>query len=241
MNMKTSKNTSKRLVEKIVAVCLLSVFLSSCLKTNNNNYYPPEALVTFIQASPDETQLDFYLDNNKINLDPINYGDHFDYFRAYAGTRTANFYSNGSMNKIFSSTIQLNQNTNYSLFLANKATQPEIVLLTDTIAQPASGNASIRFVNLSPDAPAVDLAVQGGSTLASNKSYKGYSSFIPVQANKNYVFQVRQAGSGTILATLSNVNINSGSVYTIWFHGLSAATTVTDQLGASIYTNAYFY
>ncbi|MDB4901395.1 MAG: hypothetical protein JWQ63_676 [Mucilaginibacter sp.] len=239
--MKTSKNTSKRWIEKIIPVCLLSVFLSSCLKTNNNNYYPPEALVTFIQASPDEPQLDFYLNNNKINLNAINYGDHFDYFRAYAGSRTANFYSTGSMNKLFSSTIQLNQNTNYSLFLANKAPQPEIVLLTDTINQPASGNASIRFVNLSPDAPAVDLAVQGGSTLVSNKSYKGYSSFIPVQANKNYVFQVLQAGSGTVLATLSNVNISSGSVYTIWFHGLSAATTATDQLSASIYTNAYFY
>jgi hypothetical protein len=240
MNMKTSKNMLKKWIAQIAAVCLLSVFLSSCLKTNNNNYYPPEALVTFIQASPDEPQLDFYLNNNKINLNAINYGDHFDYFRAYAGSRTANFYSTGSMNKIFSSTIQLNQNTNYSLFLANKATQPEVVLLTDTITQPASGNASIRFVNLSPDAPTVDLAVQGGSVLVSNKSYKGYSPFIPLQANKNYVFEVRQAGSNTVLATLSNVNINSGSIYTIWFHGLSAATTATDQLSASIYTNAYF-
>ena len=155
-------------------------------------------MVTFIQASPNEPQLDFYLNSNKINLDPINYGDHFDYFRAYAGSRTANFYSTGSMNKILSSTIQLNQNTNYSLFLANKATQPEIVLLTDTINQPASGNASIRFVNLSPDAPAADLAIQSGSVLVSNKSYKGYSPFIPIQGDKNYIFQVRQAGTNTV-------------------------------------------
>jgi hypothetical protein len=239
--MKTFKNASKRWLVSIGAVCLLSVLFSSCLKTNNNNYYPPVALVTFIQASPDEPLLDFYLDNNKINVNPVNYGDHFDYFRAYAGSRVANFYDHSSMSKILSNTIQLNQNTNYSLFLANKATQPEIVLLTDTINQPATGKATVRFVNLSPDAPAVDLVVQGGSTLVSNKGYKGYSSFMPLGGNTTYTFQVRQAGTNTVLATLLNVFLNNGSVYTIWFHGLSAATTAPDQLGASIYTNAYFY
>jgi hypothetical protein len=239
--MKIYKNASKKWLAIVGALGLLSVSLSSCLKTNNDNYNPPVALVTFIQASPDEPPLDFYLDNDKINVDPINYGDHFDYFRAYAGTRTANFYTNGTMTKIFASSIQLNQNSNYSLFLANKATQPEIVLLTDTINQPAAGNASIRFADLSPDAPAVDLAVQGGSVLVSNKSYKGYSTFIPLHGNTTYTFQVRQAGTNTVLATLLNVFLNSGSVYTIWFHGLSAATTQTDQLSAGIYTNAYFY
>ncbi|HEY2583755.1 MAG TPA: DUF4397 domain-containing protein [Mucilaginibacter sp.] len=239
--MKTPKNASKIGLASFGAACLLSLLLSSCLKTNNNNYYPPVALVAFVQASPDEPQLDFYLDVDKVNIYPINYGDHFDYFRAYTGSRVANFYDHTSMNKIFSATIQLNQNTNYSLFLANKSTQPELVMLTDTINQPAAGNASIRFVNLSPDAPAVDLSVTSGSALVSNKSYKGYSTFIPIKGNATYNFQVLQTGTNTVLATLPNIFLNSGSVYTVWFHGLAASTGTTDQLAANIYTNAYFY
>ena len=239
--MKTSKNASKTRLASFGAVCLLSLLLSSCLKTNNSNYYPPVGLVAFIQASPDQPQLDFYLDNNKINQYPVDYADHFDYFRAYSGSRVANFYNHADMSKVLSATIQLSQNTNYSLFLANKPTQSEIVMLTDTINQPAAGNASIRFVNLSPDAPAADLSVTGGAALVSNKSYKGYSSFIPIKGNTTYNFQVLQTGTNTVLATLPNITLNTGSVYTVWFHGLAASTGTADQLAASIYTNAYFY
>src|ERR1700676_4269040 len=100
--MKIYQNTSKRWLASICTVCLLSVFLSSCLKSTYNNYNPPVALVTFIQASPDEPQLDFYLNSDKVNLGPINYGDHFDYFRAYAGNRQVNFYSYATMNPVLS-------------------------------------------------------------------------------------------------------------------------------------------
>jgi hypothetical protein len=43
-----------------------------------------------------------------------------------------------------------------------------------------------------------------------------------------------------VLATLPGVTLNSGSVYTIWFHGLAASTSNADQLAASIYTNAVY-
>jgi hypothetical protein len=239
--MKIFKNASKTRLAGLGAMCLLFLLLSSCLKTNNNTYYPPVALVAFVQASPDEPQLDFYLNNNMINIYPINYADHFDYFRAYTGSRVANFFDHSNMNKILSANIQLNANTNYSLFLANKPSQPEVVMLTDTINQPAAGNASIRFVNLSPDAPAVDLSVTSGSVLVANKAYKGFSSFIPVKGNTTYNFQVLQTGTNTVLATLPNISLNAGSVYTVWFHGLAASTGTADQLAANIYTNAYFY
>jgi len=238
--METFKSTSKRWMACIGAVGLLSL-LSSCLKTSNNTYYPPVALVSFVQASPDEPQLDFFLDNNQINLNAVNYGDHFDYFKAYTGKRMANFYARNGMAKILSDSIHLKENYNYSLFLANKPTQPEIVLLTDTIKQPAVNNAGVRFVNLSPDAPAVDLVVTGGSKIVSNVGYKGYSAFLPITGNSGYNFQIVQAGTSTVLATLTNVTLNSGSLYTIWFHGLATTTSTTDQLAASIYTNAYFY
>jgi hypothetical protein len=239
--MKTNKTTSGKLLTRISAVCLLFLLLSSCLKDHNNYYVPPVALVTFIQASPDQPPLDFYLDNNKVNLFPINYGDNIDYFRAHTGKRTANFYSRIAMSKILSDTIHLNSNTTYSLFLANTTNHPEIVLLIDSISKPAAGNATIRFINLSPDAPAVDLAVKGGAVLISNKSFKNYTSFLPIQGDMSYTFEVRQQGTNTVLATLDNVTLNSNFVYTIWFHGLANATNNTDKLSTDIINNAIYY
>lgn len=171
---------------------------------------------------------------------PVNYGQNSGYFSINAGSNAASFYNDATMKSILSDTISFNPNTTYSMFLANKPTKPEVFLLTDTISQPTAGNASIRFIDLSPDAPAVDLVIKGGAVLVSNRSYKGYSSFSPIPGNLFYTLEVHQAGTATVLATLSNVKLNSGFVYTIWFHGLAAGTTATDQLSVDIINNAYY-
>lgn len=238
--MKNYKNMSKTLLTIMGFVGLLS--LSSCLKHDDNQYYsPPAALLTFIQASPDEPPLDFSLDNNHINYWPLAFGDNVDYFRAFTGKRNANFYNHGTGNLILSDTIHLTQNNTYSLFLVNTPAHPQIMLLTDTINRPPAGSAGIRFINLSPDAPAVDLAITGGAVLVPNKGFKGYSSFANIGGNANYNLEVRQAGTTTVLATLPNITLNSSFVYTIWLHGLVASTNNTDQLGISVLANAVFY
>jgi hypothetical protein len=239
--MKIYINIRKRLLLGAGAVCLISIALSSCVKLNHSEYYtPPSAFVTVIQASPDEPNFDFYLDNNKVNVNILGYGDNIDYFGAYARQRNAHFYITGTMTPGFSDTVTFLPNYIYSLFLANKASSPELVKLVDTLNRPTAGNASIRFVNLSPDAPAVDLVVKNGATVVSNKGYKKHSSFVPVAGGTTYTFEVHQAGTGTVLATLPTTTLTQGFVYTIWLQGLATPTNGSDGLSAKIMTNAQF-
>lgn len=234
------RKISENLLAGIGALGLLSLLLTSCLKTNKNTYAPPTALVSFVQASPDEPPLDLDLNTTKVNNDALNYGDHLDYFSAYAGQRAVNIFNHGTLNTIVSTSETLNPNTAYSIFLANLATKPELILLTDTLNKPAGGYASLRLVNVSPDAPAVDLVIQGGAVVVANKGYKGYSSFVPVAGQANYTFNIVKTGTNTVLATLPGVTLNGGFIYTIWFHGLMASTTSADDLGIGLITNAYF-
>jgi hypothetical protein len=236
--MKTNIIVQRKLTPIAGIMCLV-LLLSSCLKDNTTNYAPPVALVSFFQASPDETALDLYFNNNRVNISPINYGTGLDYFRAYAGVRTANFYTYGVMNQIFSDTLTIKPNNVYSLFLTNKPSKPELVLLNDTINQPAPNMASVRFVDLSPDAPNVDLVLNNNTEVA-NKTYKGFSSFLPVTGNTTYNIQVKQTGTSTVLATLSGVTLNSNLVYTIIFSGLVSGTTTADQPAIYYVTNAYY-
>ncbi len=239
--MKNFENTGKRSLAFISAICLLCLLLTSCLKQDNNaNYNPPAALVTVIQASPDEPQLDVFFDNDKVNINPLNFGDNIDYFRAYTGLRNVNFFNHSTMAKFFTDTVRLNQNVAYSLFLANKASSPEIVLLTDSITRPNNGTATVRFVNLSPDSPPVSLAVQGGQVLAGNIPYKGHTTFTSLTGNINNTFEVRQGTTNTVLAVLPNVILNTGSVYTIWLGGLVASTNSSDKLSVNLFTNAIY-
>jgi Domain of unknown function (DUF4397) len=233
---------SKSLFANIGAACLISIALSSCLKENTNtNYNPPVALVTVVQASPDEPSLDFFLDATKVNQAPITFNNGVDYFQAYSGKRNAIFYATGTTTKVFSDTVTFQPNYIYSLFLANKATTPEMVVLRDSISQPTGNNASIRFINLSPDAPAVDFTVKGAtSVITANKAYKGFSSFAPIAGNASYTFQVLQTGTSTVLTSMPPITLQAGSVYTFWFSGLATPTNATDGLSLNIMTNASY-
>ena len=128
----------------------------------------------------------------------------------------------------------------YTAFLANTPAKAELFVLTDTLAQPAAGKTAIRFVNLSPDAPAVDLVIKNGPTMFTNKAYKGYSGFLPLTGNQTYTIEVHQAGTSTILAKAVDVQLTANNLYTVWFHGLSAGTAGTDGLTVSVYLTAYY-
>jgi len=240
--MKNYKLISKSSLAAVCAIGLLSIFLSSCTKDYSTPVVtPPVAFVAFTQASPDQPVLNLYLNNNLVNFSPISYSQNLDYFQAYAGKRTVSLKTVGTANTILSDTVTFNQSAIYSLFLANTTAHPELVVLKDTLARPTAGFAAIRFINLSPDAPAASLAVHGGAVLTGSKSYKGYTSFLPITGNAGYTFEVRQGTGTTVLATLSPVTLNAGFLYTIWFHGLNNGTSNADGLAVDITTNAYFY
>ena len=222
----------------LVGVLFLSgIGLTSCLKDNNNYVVNQTALLMVVQASPDAPAEAIVLKPNQVNQSAFNYGDHLGYFNAYTGNRQLQLFNYGSLTQIASDSIHLANNNAYSLFLANTYTKPDFVLLTDTITQPAVGKATIRFVNVSAGSANVDL-VANSSALVSNEPYKGASAFIPVSGGSQYNFQVRASGSATVLASLDSIQIKSGAVYTIWYHG--TATGTSPKLSADIIANAYY-
>jgi hypothetical protein len=239
--MKNVQQNSKRWAGIVGMMCLLAVSLSSCLK-NSTSVQPPIALLSVINASPDAPALDFYLDNNKGNAYAFAFGNGLDYISAYTGKRTAKFTPAGSNTVYKSDTLTLIQNRYYSLFLANTAGHEEFLLLNDTIVKPADTKAGIRLINLSPDAPAIDLVIKDGAVVVANKSFKGFSGFVPITATAKYTFEIRQAGTTTVLATLTNITLNNGSLYTVWLQGLAAAGTPdAKKLAGKVQTNVYYY
>jgi hypothetical protein len=239
--MKNVQQNSRRWAGMVGMMCLLAVSLSSCLK-NSTSVQPPIALLSVINASPDAPPLDFYLSDNKANAYSFGFGNGLDYISAYTGKRTATFTPAGTKTVYKADTLTLNENRYYSLFLANTAGHEEFVLLNDTINKPADGKASIRFINLSPDAPAADLVIKDGATLVANKAFKGFSGFVPIAATAKYTLEIRQAGTSTVLATLTNVTLNNGSLYTVWLQGLAATGTPdAKKLAGKLQTNVYYY
>ncbi|HVW96268.1 MAG TPA: DUF4397 domain-containing protein [Mucilaginibacter sp.] len=236
--MKNLRKFTKKNLFGFGVVGLLLLMTSSCIKSHDDTPPTPVALVSVIQDSPGQDPLYFTLNGARVNQSALVYGSGLDYFTAYTGTRTIAFVKANTGAVVASDTVTLKQNLAYTVCLVNKSDSPELLVLNDAITQPTSGNANLRFVNLSPDAPAVDLAVKDGDVLVSNKSFKGSSAFSSITA-KDYSFEIRQAGTNTVLATLDNVSIKSGFVYTIYFRGLKDATD-GNKLTADLIVNAAY-
>ncbi|WP_158989410.1 DUF4397 domain-containing protein [Mucilaginibacter sp. L196] len=243
--MKNLKNL-KSAATLACVIFLSAIGLTSCLKDNNHYVINPTALLMVIQASPDAPSESIFLKPNQVNQSAFNYGDHLGYFNAYTGGRLVQLFGYGSSTLIASDSIHLANNNAYSLFLANTYTKPDFVLLTDSLARPASGKATIRFVNVSAGSGNVDL-VANTTTLVTNEPYRGVSIstpakaapvFTPVSGNVQYNFEVRATGTTTVLASLDSINIRNGGVYTIWYHGSTTGTS--PKLSADIIANAYY-
>ncbi len=238
--MQNNLQNSKGWYVTLGLVMVLAVTFSSCTKTpNNSQTNTPVAVLAVIDASPDAPLLDFYENSTVLNTTAIGYGSGLAYFNSYAGNVAFSFNSNGTSTKLATDNVTLTAGHYYTLFLANSIKTPDFILLADTLNPPGSNNSSIRFVNASANAPAVDVVVKKGTVLISNVSYKGYTQFVPAPVMTNDTLQVLQAGTSTVLATLPNVTFAADGAYTIWLYGVAGASDAT-KLSVGAMQNAAF-
>jgi hypothetical protein len=230
-------------LKTVVFICagLLLQSLTSCVKTSDSDEVTPSAaLLTVFQASPDEPPLNFSLNSVQVGQNGIAFEQGIDYVTVAVEALTATFVTTKTDSTIASSSITLAPNKAYSLFLENIRANAGILLLTDSLTNPGANNTGVRFVDLSPDAPAVSLVIQGGKTLVTGSAFKGYTTFLPIAGGVSYTFNVVNTSTGAVLATLPNVTLPKASDYSILLEGLNTPANSTDGLKMILITNANF-
>lgn len=221
----------------IIASLTLSLGLLSCAK-NDDNYQPVEiAGLSLIHASPTAEKLDVYLDNTKGSGTDFAFGTKIDYLNAYAGSRKLTVTKKDITTSLKTEQFTLEPRVGYSLFVVGQLENIAFLMLKDDLVKPEEGKAKVRFVNLSPDAEALSLAIVGATTdLATNKAFKEFSAFETINAAEKVTFNVKNNTSGAIKTTLTDIKIENGKVYTIYAKGLKSTTDDT-KFGATIFTH----
>ena len=220
----------------IIAALAITVGLSSCMK-NDDNYTPVEISgLSLIHASPTTDKLDVYVDNTKASINDFSFGTKMDYLNAYSGVRTLRIAKQGGTTAIFSKQYTLKQSVGYSAFLINALDNIDILLVEDELKVPTAGKASIRLVNVSPDATPLSLSITGQtSNLASGVAFKANSSIVEIDPSEKVSFDIKTA-DGVVKTALQNVKIEAGKIYTVWAKGLNAATDDT-KFRVAIFTH----
>ena len=221
----------------ILNVLLFALLFTACSKSDSLDSAPIYISgVSLIQASPTTEKLDVYISNTRASKDDFSFGEKTDYLNVYSGSRTFTLTKKNSATPLTSAPFTLEATKGYSLFVIDKLENVKFLLLTDDLILPESGKAKVRFVNLSPDGGTLNLAIAGKTTdLATNKAFKDYSSFELVDAAEKVTFNIKN-GAGLVEATLPDVKIESGKIYTIWTKGLKSAIDDT-KFGAAIFTH----
>lgn len=220
--------------KSLLAAVAITTLLGSCMKDDDVQPQQPVAGLSIIQASPTTELLDVYVDNTRAVID-LAYAKKIDYLNLFPGSRKLSITKKGSQTALLAEQLTLKDYVGYSLFVIDKLETVKFLFLEDDLAKPATGKAKVRFVNLSPDAQALNLAIAGKETdLVTNKLFKEYSTFTEIDAAEKVTFNVKNKETGNTETSIADVKIEAGGIYTIWVKGLKSATD-DKKLGVAVY------
>jgi hypothetical protein len=227
----------KKQLNKLVMLLLISSFLLVSCSDNDDNNTAPElekANVLVVHASPDAPGVDLLVDGNLAGSN-LTFPNNTGYLPVDEGSRNIKVNVNGTSTTVIEADLTLDGMVNYSVFAVDQVANLSPLVIVDDLTAPAMGNAHVRFIHLSPNAPAVDITTKDGTVVFGNYDFKDYSDFTPLPA-ASYDLQVRLAGTETVVLELNGIAVSDGNIYTVFAKGLVGGTG-TQALGAQIIVN----
>lgn len=199
-----------------VFVVLMTACSDDFLDTPSNDY--PVAFVSFYHGSPNAPGLSVSVDNRSV-FNEIEYAEYSGYLNFYTGNRNFKIRAANSANDLADTVFNFKPSEAYSVFLIDQLSGIEALLVQDTSEVPSEGKAMVRFVHLSPDANALDVAFDGqDDVLFEGQTFKEGSAFKEVPADVTG-FEVRAAGSEDALLSVDDLRLKPGKYYTIITRG----------------------
>lgn len=164
-----------------------------------------------VHASPDAPNVDILVDN-AIVLSDVAFTEFLDYTAVPAGDRNIKVNATGTANSVIDVTVPLAGGTNYTVLAVNFVASIEPLLLVDNTTTPTPGNAKVRVVHASPDAPNVDVLVDDTIVLT-NVAFKEFSDYLEVPAGARN-FKVNATGTALTVIDVTPTLVDGG-IYTV--------------------------
>jgi hypothetical protein len=186
------------------------------------------AKVRVLHASPDAPAVDIYVDSRKV-LQNVSFKQASRYLDVPPGPHTIEIYPAGQMNTpVLKESITLMPGVNYSV--AATGTLNDLALLP-VVDKPfvEYGQTKARFIHLSPNAPAVNIATKKGAVLFTDVSYREASKYQNVTPGK-VDLQVLVSGTNDVALNVPTVNLKSNTAYSIYAVGLVGGKPALEAL-----------
>ncbi len=190
--------------------------------------------VKVVHASPDAPAVDLLV-NDAIAGSGLSFPNNTGYLNITSGTKNIKVNVAGTSTTVIEADVLFNAYKNFSIFAVDAVANISPLVIEDDLTVPASGKSHVRFIHLSPDAPAVDITLTDGTIVFGNNAFKEFTAFTPLDAG-SYDLQVRVAGTSTIALELGTITLIEGNIYTVFAKGFLSGNGA-QALGAEIIVN----
>lgn len=197
---------------------IFSVVTFSACKVKNEEA-PVVSYLRFINASPTLGTYNIYVGDKRVNSMAIPFGGTVSFSQFSVGNQVIKYTTASAIESVLTKQITLAQDKIYSLYLIDKGEKMDALLITDDASATSTTKAFVKFINLSPDAPALSLDVVDGANLFTGKAYKTGTDFVQIDP-KTYNFNIKDTATGAIKTTLNDLTFAAGRYYTVISRGM---------------------
>lgn len=189
-----------------------------------HNYYVStipitSAYIRILHASPNAPAVDIYA-NHFLMAQNLNYRGFTPYFSVAPGRYRIQVYPAGTrVTPVIDAYLDVVPSGMYTIAAAGMLQNIQAIVIPDTASILPPNQSQLKFVHLSPNAPAVDITLPDGTVLFSNIRFGQISKNILV-APANYTLQARIAGTDQVVLTVPNALIRGNRYYTVYAVGL---------------------
>ncbi|MDQ3394319.1 MAG: DUF4397 domain-containing protein [Bacteroidota bacterium] len=198
----------------------------------------PVSYLSIFHAAPTINSMDIQIDDVKYNSQPFKYKNFSGYNTYEPGTRNFKFTPHGDATVLVDTSLNLSEEKTYSMFIFDDANQVTPLVIEDNWEIPTSGKAMIRLINLSYDAKALDLHMDGQQEgLFKELKYKEVSQFKEIDAGRKHII-LRDFVTDDIVAELTDALIEESRIYTIIISGyIHTDNESSNHIGMQLITN----
>ncbi|WP_079509454.1 DUF4397 domain-containing protein [Mesobacillus jeotgali] len=171
------------------------------------------SMLRFLHASPELKAVDIYLNGSRVLRD-FDYKNNSSHMQLEPGKYQVDIYPAGeSVSTFISKKITVEPGRINTAAITGPANKLRLLTFEDYPHTPV-GETKVRFIHLSHDAPAVDIAGLNGDIIFPDVSYKQATTYLPLTP-MTVTLEAKVAGTKNTVLTIPNIKLEPNNSYTI--------------------------
>lgn len=189
-----------------------------CMRQRFQMTRQPYSYLRLLHAVPGVPPVDVYA-NNSLIASGLPYKGFTEYLQIVPGTYHIQVFGAGTTGPVLLDTVVEvpGQSINTAAIIGAPAGM-SIRTFYETVVQIPPGQLYLRFANLVPDGPDMDLVLSNGTELFSDVKFGMATNYTQIPAG-TYVFYIQQSGTARSLLYVPNIHLQPQRFYTIYVVG----------------------